>query len=184
MASKIYTRKGDRGETSLFGGGRVPKDALRVESFGTIDELNSLLGIIRSQELPDGIEKIIENVQNDLFVIGADLAAPHQNGKKLVIPRLKSRRVEKLEEYIDIVGEHLEELRSFILPGGVRPAAELHLARTVCRRAERLIVRLARSEKITTTILPYMNRLSDLLFILARRVNDMVDRHETEWPLK
>ncbi|MGD0338994.1 MAG: cob(I)yrinic acid a,c-diamide adenosyltransferase [Bacteroidota bacterium] len=184
MATKIYTKTGDRGETSLFGGERVPKDTLRVEAIGTIDELNSLLGIIRSQELPEEIEEIIGKIQNDLFVIGADLAARYQKGKKPSVPRLKPRRTEVLEKYIDTMGEHLVELRSFILPEGVRPAAELHFARTVCRRAERLIVRLSRSEKITATIIPYMNRLSDLLFILARRVNDIKDHHERVWPQK
>lgn len=184
MASKIYTKTGDAGETSLFGGRRVPKDALRVETFGTIDELNSLLGIIRSQELPDEIEEIIGSVQNDLFVIGADLATPYQRGEKPRIPRLKLRRIEVLEKYIDSIEKNLIELRSFILPGGVRPAAELHLARTVCRRAERLVVRLSRNEKITAAIIPFINRLSDLLFVLARRVNDTADHHETMWPQK
>jgi cob(I)alamin adenosyltransferase len=184
MASKIYTKTGDSGETSLFGGMRVPKDALRVEAYGNIDELNSLLGIIRSQELPEGMGDLIGNIQSDLFVMGADLATPHHRGKKPIFPRLTSRRVEVLEKYIDTTEEHLIELRSFILPEGVRPAAELHFARTVCRRAERLVVRLSRNEKITETIIPYLNRLSDLLFVLARRVNDNSDHREQLWPLK
>jgi cob(I)alamin adenosyltransferase len=184
MVSKIYTKTGDSGETSLFGGLRVPKDALRVEAYGTIDELNSLLGVIRSQELPEGIGDIIRNIQSDLFIIGADLATPHHKGKKTVFPRLTIRRVEVLEKYIDATERHLPELRSFILPEGVRPAAELHFARTVCRRAERLVVRLSRNEKITEAIIPYLNRLSDLIFILARRVNDSADHREQLWPLK
>ena len=184
MASKIYTKTGDSGETSLFWGARVPKDALRVEAYGTIDELNSLLGVIRSQELPVGIGDIIGNIQSDLFVIGADLASPFQKGKKPVFPRLKPRRVEILEKYIDTTEEHLIELRSFILPEGVRPAAELHFARTICRRAERIVVRLSRNEKINQSIIPYLNRLSDLLFVLARRVNDDADHRERLWPLK
>lgn len=184
MTSKIYTKTGDAGETSLFGGERVPKDTLRVEVIGTIDELNSLLGIIRAQELPEEVEEIIIRIQNDLFVIGADLSTPHKKGKNLHISRLKSRRTELLEKDIDTIEGRLAELRSFILPGGVRPAAELHFARTVCRRAERLIIRLSRSEKITTEIIPYINRLSDLLFVIARCVNDAADHHEIVWPQK
>jgi cob(I)alamin adenosyltransferase len=184
MVPKIYTKTGDSGETSLFGGKRVQKDSLRVEAFGTIDELNSILGMIRSQELPAGMGEIITKIQSDLFVIGADLATLHEQGKKPVIPRLTSRRVEVLEKYIDTTEEHLTELQSFILPEGVRSASELHFARTVCRRAERLVVRLSRSEKITGAIIPYLNRLSDLLFVLARRVNNTADHREQAWPSK
>ncbi len=179
---KIYTKTGDKGETSLFGGKRVPKDALRIETYGTVDELNSLLGVIRAMRVGQSVDRILEKTQNDLFILGADLAAP--NGKKLkssAVPRIGKSNISALEKAIDGIQPRLSPLREFILPGGTLAASYFHLARSVCRRAERLAVRLARAESISPQILAYLNRLSDLLFILARWVNYQAGAKEIVW---
>ncbi|MDD8017024.1 MAG: cob(I)yrinic acid a,c-diamide adenosyltransferase [Bacteroidota bacterium] len=177
---KIYTKTGDRGETGLFGGERVPKDALRIEAYGTVDELNSVLGIVRSLKPHRTIEKILAKVQNDLFVVGADLATP-KGKKNSVIPRIKNSHASSLEKIIDALEENLHPLKTFILPGGSVIASHLHFARTVCRRAERQAVRLSRNEDIGDAIIIYLNRLSDLLFVLARFANHCEDHAETKW---
>ncbi|MEX1274838.1 MAG: cob(I)yrinic acid a,c-diamide adenosyltransferase [Bacteroidota bacterium] len=177
---KIYTKTGDKGETSLFGGERVSKDALRIEAYGTVDELNSLLGVARSLKPGGGVGTILERIQNDLFILGADLATP-LSSSNTKIPRMELRHAEDLEPIIDSLEAKLRPLKAFVLPGGKPVGAHLHLARTVCRRGERLVVKLAKSENIGTVLIVYLNRLSDLLFVLARYANHLDGEQETEW---
>jgi cob(I)alamin adenosyltransferase len=176
----IYTKTGDRGDTSLFGGQRVPKDALRIEAYGTVDELNSVLGIVRSDNSGDEIDGILEQIQIQLFQLGADLATP-RSGKPARIRRIDAKDAQGLERIIDRLDGQLKPLKSFVLPGGSPIAARLHFARTVCRRAERIIVRLSRNEDIGEYITIYLNRLSDLLFVLARYANHSGKVPETKW---
>lgn len=165
--TKIYTRGGDKGETSRGDGKRVQKTDLRIAAYGTVDELNSLLGLaLAADELPDEFRPWLEQVQNDLFDVGADLSVPLSDERERL--RVQQSQVDRLEELCDVVNERLEPLKSFVLPGGGEAAARLHVARTVCRRAERTAVALAESEEASATALAYLNRLSDLLFILAR----------------
>ncbi len=177
---KIYTRTGDDGTTGLFGGRRVPKDDLRIETYGTVDELNALLGVARAQSPDADLDAILQTIQEELFLLGADLATPidQQNPS---VPRMEKERTAGLERMIDRTEQTLEPLRFFILPGGHPCAAHLHHARTVCRRAERLAVRLAAREPLNPAILPYLNRLSDLLFVLARAANRSAGRAEIRW---
>jgi cob(I)alamin adenosyltransferase len=174
---RIYTRGGDLGETSLGDGRRVPKDDPRIEAYGTIDELGALLGVVRTLELPQGFDGWLGRIQNDLFDLGADLAVPEQERSDRESERERTRlrvtgeQVTWLEQRCDEVNEGLEPLRSFVLAGGTPAAAQLHLARTVARRAERLVVGLAAREPVNPQALAYVNRLSDLLFILARAAN-------------
>jgi len=165
---KIYTKTGDDGTTGLFGGGRVRKDDARVDAYGTVDELNSVIGISRALSLGKMAEEILEHVQVDLFALGAELATVPGKEEKLPMERLDARDAERLEHAIDAAEVGLPALTNFILPGGSSQAAALHHARTVCRRAERGIIALggARGELVI-----YLNRLSDLLFVLARREN-------------
>ena len=158
---KIYTKKGDQGNTSLFGGGRVSKDAVRIEAYGTVDELNSLLGLTRSFKPHDSIDTILHSVQNDLFILGADLATP-AGKKNSSVPRLTNDHITALEISIDRLDGQLPVLTTFVLPGGSVVASLLHNARSVCRRAERQIVRLSHKENIGQIVTSYMNRLSDL----------------------
>jgi cob(I)alamin adenosyltransferase len=159
--SKIYTRTGDKGTTGLGDGSRVDKDSLRVETFGTVDELNSLVGLVLTSELDDVIRDCLTRTQHELFDLGGELCMP---GYTLV----PETCVDQLETDLDRFNEHLPPLKDFILPGGSESAARCHLARTVCRRAERLMVSLAKVEDINEVSLRYLNRLSDLLFVLAR----------------
>ena len=175
--TRIYTRGGDAGETSLGDGSRVPKTDPRIEAYGTVDELNSLLGLALSGGLPDEFRPWLERVQNDLFDLGADLSVPLEDERERL--RVTAEQVERLEELCDLVNERLEPLKSFVLPGGTEAAAQLHVARAVCRRAERLAVALAAEHAVNPTALAYLNRLSDLLFILARAAN--AGSHEPLW---
>lgn len=171
--SRIYTGSGDSGETGLGDGSRVPKDHPRVAAYGTVDELNAVLGIVATViRNHDGhnLLSMLREIQNDLFDLGADLCMP-ERAKTADSIRIDPDRPKQLEEWIDEYNTGLEPLRSFILPGGTEAAAWLHLARTVCRRAERLVVTLQRSEEVNRQILIYLNRLSDLFFVLARRCN-------------
>jgi cob(I)alamin adenosyltransferase len=173
---RIYTRGGDLGETSLGDGRRVPKDDPRIGACGTVDELGAVLGIARASGLPDGFDPWLARIQNDLFDLGADIAVPGQPERDAAHPersrlRIVAEQVEWLEARCDEVNETLEPLRSFVLAGGTPAAAGLHLARTVARRAERELVGLARREPVNPQALAYLNRLSDLLFILARAAN-------------
>jgi cob(I)alamin adenosyltransferase len=179
---KIYTRTGDQGETSLFGGPRVSKDVLRLEACGTVDELNSLLGAARAATLPEDLDRLLDRLQNELFELGAELAAvdPIARGTRTLGPP----HVGALEASIDHYQAGLPELRQFILPGGTPAAAQLHVARTVCRRAERRLVSLLRSdgpEQVSSTLITYLNRLGDLLFVLARAANAMAGREDMAW---
>lgn len=183
---KIYTRTGDRGETTLLGGERVRKNDARVEAFGAVDELNACLGLAIALD-PDGLADPdqMQALQDDLFTIGARLASadPAAASRKGTIPLLDTgRRVTELEEWIDALDAELPELASFILPGGSALGAQLHVCRTVCRRTERAIVRLATEQPdLDEIVLPYMNRLSDLLFTLARYCNARADESESPW---
>lgn len=174
--NRIYTRAGDGGRTQLVGGERRKKHDLRIESYGTVDELNAAIGIARLHTGGDAeLDAVLARIQNDLFDLGADLATPPREASK---PREDLRvlasQVDRLEGEIDAMNEGLEPLRSFVLPGGTPAAANLHLARTVCRRAERLVVALAEKpeETVAPELIRYLNRLSDLLFVAARHAND------------
>lgn len=177
---KIYTKTGDQGETSLYGGRRVGKDDVRIEAYGTVDELNAQLGVVRSLPLPQGTDELLERLQNELFVLGADLATPadQRSGK---VRRIVAEDVARLEQDIDRLEIGLPELRSFILPSGSPAGSALHVARTVCRRAERRTVRLVREASLDRLPVIYLNRLADLLFVLARRVNHDLGSPETPW---
>ena len=170
LLTKIYTRGGDKGETSLGGGARVPKYSLRVDSMGAVDETNSAIGCARLHTSGE-IDAMLSRIQNDLFDLGADLATP-EDIKKETSLRITSDQVKRLETEIDLLNEALEPLNSFVLPGGSRAAAQLHLARTLARRAERVMVNLGTSELLSEPSLHYINRLSDHLFVAARTLND------------
>ena len=177
---KIYTKSGDQGETSLLGGQRVPKDALRIEAYGTVDELNSALGIARAQKPSAEVDQILGLIQSDLFILGADLAASGEKRSSAVQP-LGRGPVERLEQTIDALDARLSPLTTFIIPGGSPLAAQLHLARTICRRAERHVVRLSKSEKVDPLCTMYLNRLSDTLFVVARYANHVEGVREIPW---
>jgi cob(I)alamin adenosyltransferase len=180
---KIYTKTGDDGTTSLFSGGRVSKHHLRVEAYGTVDELNSHIGVVRVQQptLPTG--EMLFTVQEHLFRLGADLATP-MDAKAEWLVRITPQEIEWVEYRIDQLDEHLEPLKNFILPGGTLAAAHLHVARTVCRRAERLVVALAEHEAINNNALIYLNRLSDWFFIAARYENKQANISESKWTVR
>ena len=179
---RIYTGGGDQGETGLFGGGRVAKDDARVEAYGTVDELNAALGLARAAGLPEDVDPIVGRVQGELFVLGADLATPESSrARDEQVVRLDRGIVAALEADIDRCEEKLPALTTFILPGGAPGGAALHLARTISRRAERRLVRLARETDISDQTLPYLNRLSDLLFVLARLANLRAVSPEAPW---
>jgi len=177
---KIYTKTGDGGDTSLFGGQRVPKDALRIEAYGTVDELNSVLGIALADGPEEEIRSVLLQIQHRLFGLGADLATPRSVTRKH-IKRIEPRDALWLEREIDRFEKLLKPLHSFILPGGSHLAAHLHFARTVCRRAERVVVRLSRNEDIGEGMTMFLNRLSDLLFVLARYANERAEIPEIRW---
>lgn len=179
---KIYTKTGDKGETSLFGGQRVWKDDLRINAYGTIDELNSLIGTVVYEIKNEEQKEVLKSIQNDLFTLGSDLAAPiDKENKTFTIPRVDEKFALRLEELIDLYDKQLPELRNFILPGGSKVAALLHVARSVCRRAERETVALSKQVEIGSHIVKYLNRLSDLLFVLARYDNHTSGTPEQIW---
>jgi len=180
---KIYTRSGDQGETGLFGGGRVSKSNVRVEAYGAVDELNASLGMALALDLDEEIASHLTPVQHDLFSIGASLATPgaEDRSARAVTPPLPLGRIQEMEGWIDASTRETPPLRSFILPGGTREAAALHLARTVCRRAERAVVRLGQAESIDGEVVRYLNRLSDLLFVHARLQNHRKGAAEVVW---
>ena len=187
---KLYTKRGDAGLTDLYGGQRVGKDHLRVEAYGTVDELNSLLGLVLSGGgLPDGFDAVLGNVQSRLFEIGSDLATPAADGGSSPaqraraggVPRVDAEAVADLETQIDRACAELPAMRHFILPGGSELSARLHVARTVCRRAERTCVALTHHEPIGEQVIVYLNRLSDLLFALARRANLAAGIDDVPW---
>lgn len=183
MAPKIYTKTGDDGHTGLFGGGRVEKDHVRVEAYGDVDELNAVIGVARAVDMMPRVDEILAPIQRDLFSIGALLATPHpeKHKEQLEKARLSDRRIAQLEQAIDDCEEELEPLKAFILPGGTAKASALHVARTVCRRAERSVITLQRTDAVPQIIVVYLNRLSDLLFVLARVANKRAGAGEVTW---
>ncbi len=180
---KIYTKTGDKGDTGLFGGGRVPKDDPRVEAYGDVDELNAVIGMARAIEPLPRIDELLVPMQRDLFSIGALLATPDLDKmhKHLAKANIDDRRIRELEQAIDDCDRDLEPLKAFIIPGGSKKGAMLHVARTVCRRAERRVVHLQREVEIPELVVIYLNRLSDLLFTLARLANVLTGAGEVTW---
>jgi cob(I)alamin adenosyltransferase len=178
---KIYTKTGDGGTTGLFGGARVRKDDPRVEAYGTVDELNAVIGLARAAGAPDDVDAVLAGVQEDLFVIGAELATVAGKEEKLPMALLGEPRSNLLEHAIDRMEETLPPLTSFVMPGGSPAGAQLHQARTVCRRAERRILSAAEHTPIRSDILVYLNRLSDFLFVAARRANHVAGTPDVPW---
>jgi cob(I)alamin adenosyltransferase len=181
MATKIYTKTGDDGTTGLFGGGRVAKDSARIEAYGNVDELDSVIGLCASAPSYDWLTTMLHSIQEKLFVLGADLATPLETRSNYDIPRIEESDATQLEHEIDEQVSALPPLKHFILPGGTELASRLHLARTVCRRAERSLVHLASLEEIGKHDVIFLNRLSDLLFVLARRANQLAGINDIEW---
>ena len=184
---KIYTKTGDTGTTALFGGTRVPKHHIRIESYGTVDELNSHLGLIRDQEIDNHYKDILIHIQDRLFTVGAILATDPEkailkNGKeRLNIPKISSENIERLEYEMDTMNEALPTMTHFVLPGGHQTVSFCHIARCVCRRAERLTSALNEIEAIEPNALIYLNRLSDYLFVLARKLSHDLQANEIKW---
>jgi cob(I)alamin adenosyltransferase len=179
---KIYTKTGDKGETGLFGGERVSKDSLRISAYGTIDELNSFIGYAITEIKDESIKGNLSKIQNYLFTVGSDLATPDTDkNAKLKIQRTPESFYKEIEKMIDNYDAQLEELRNFILPGGSKGAALLHICRTVCRRAEREVVALKNSVTIGENIIIFLNRLSDLFFVLSRFENKVSNHPDTIW---
>jgi cob(I)alamin adenosyltransferase len=176
--TKIYTRGGDAGETSLGDGSRVSKLDGRIEAFGAVDELNAAIGVVLAGDVPEALRPVLARVQNELFDVGADLSVPAAVEGRL---RVEQSMVDRLEQDCDRFNADLPELRSFVLPGGTEAAARLHVARTVCRRAERDALRAAATQELGPHVLAYLNRLSDLLFILARAANALAGASEPLW---
>ncbi|HEX7918947.1 MAG TPA: cob(I)yrinic acid a,c-diamide adenosyltransferase [Gemmatimonadales bacterium] len=180
---KIYTKTGDSGETGLFGGGRVAKDHIRVAAYGDVDELNSAIGVARATQPVQFSDDLLESIQRDLFALGGHLATPHPEKvrKALEKAELSDARVQLFEKTMDEADAELPPLKAFVLPAGTPKAAALHLARTVCRRAERSVVALAHEEEVEELFLVYLNRLSDLLFTLARLANHRDGKGDVTW---
>jgi cob(I)alamin adenosyltransferase len=184
---KIYTKTGDGGTTALFGGTRVPKHHIRIQSYGTLDELNSWLGMLRDQGLAPGHDAFLLEIQDRLFTAGAMLATEPEKAKtksgkeRLQIPKLTPADVEALEAEIDALNDALPPLTNFLLPGGPTPVSTCPLARTVCRRAERMTTLLAEQSEVSEVVLAYLNRLSDYLFVLARKLSSEVQAKEIRW---
>ena len=183
IGMKIYTKTGDEGDTGLFGGGRVPKDDPRVDAYGEVDELNSTIGVARAAGPVALFDELLESIQRDLFAIGGQLASPDPEKVRKALEKagLSEERVAVMERAIDEADRELPPLTAFVLPGGSAKAAALHLARTVCRRAERSIVGLSRDTAVPPLFVVYLNRLSDLLFTLARLANHREGVQETKW---
>ena len=179
--TKVYTRTGDDGSTALTSGRRVPKDSLRVETYGTIDELSSHLGVARSIGLSELCEARMRRIQNQLFHLGAEVSYPPEEREGRDFPGIEQRHVDELESLADQLMAELDPLENFVLPGGARVGAELHVARTVCRRAERCLVSLARDETVSPESVSYLNRLSDLLFVMARYENHKAGSRDLLW---
>lgn len=184
---KIYTKTGDKGATSLFGGTRVSKDNLRIEAYGTVDELNAYIGLIKDQSIAEELTSQLHKIQHDLFTLGAMLATPPEketlkSGKdRLNIPKIESNSIAFLEKQIDLMNESLPPMTHFILPGGHTTVSFCHIARCICRRAERRSVSLHEQEAISENILQYLNRLSDYLFVLARKLTQDLNAQEVKW---
>lgn len=180
MTFKIYTKTGDKGETSLIGGVRVPKYHLRIESYGTVDELNSYIGLVKDMITNAHAKEVLYEIQDRLFTIGSVLASDPEKAK-MKIPDLHGTDVELLEKEMDAMDENLPELRSFILPGGHPAVSTAHVARCICRRAERLVVHLSNESQVPEIIAVYLNRLSDYLFVLSRKIATDFNVDEIPW---
>jgi cob(I)alamin adenosyltransferase len=178
--TKIVTRTGDDGTTGLAGGGRISKDSARIWAIGTVDELSSAIGLARALRADPDVDVRLREIQNDLFNLGAELATPADKFKK-GMPQIEKSHVAGLEELVQELSKELGPLKEFILPGGSPTGAQLHVARTICRRAERFCVRMRKEEKIGELVVPYLNRLSDALFMLARWSNQKSGVKETYW---
>jgi cob(I)alamin adenosyltransferase len=178
---KIYTKTGDDGTTGLYGGARVGKDDARVEAYGTVDETNAVIGVARAAGLAPEIDGVLARVQQDLFVIGAELACVAGKEDKLGMPLIGDTDIQRLEAAIDAAEAGLAPLKSFVLPGGTAGAAALHQARTTCRRAERRLLTASRATSVRGELSVYLNRLSDLLFVLARRANQLAGVPDVPW---
>ncbi|MBJ6759546.1 cob(I)yrinic acid a,c-diamide adenosyltransferase [Myxococcaceae bacterium JPH2] len=178
---KIYTKSGDAGETGLFGGGRVAKDDARVDAYGEVDELNATLGMARGFSLPPDLDALLQRIQDQLFTVGSVLATPTGTKASSYIPELKASWAEDMEHAIDRFEEELPKMTHFILPGGTQAAAALHLGRTVCRRCERRSVPLVREGDVPASVVVYLNRLSDLLFVMARLANHRAGVPDVKW---
>lgn len=181
MAFKIYTKTGDKGQTSLWGGARVPKHHIRIESYGTVDELNSYIGVVRDHLENEELRGQLKDIQDRLFTLGSILATDPEKVDKVKTPDLYEKDVEQLESWIDEMEEGLPELKNFILPGGHPAVSFAHVARTVSRRAERLAVALNEIEPILDIALHYLNRLSDYLFVLGRKIGHLLGAEEVVW---
>lgn len=179
--TKIYTRTGDDGTTALGSRRRVPKDAWRVQAYGTVDELNAVLGVALAHGLSPRLAQVVPAIQNELFHLGSDLCFPEEDKIEFQIPQMEARHIDALEALIDELSAAVGPLQNFILPGGSAASAHLHLARTVCRRAEREVITLAREEGVGPYVLPYLNRLSDALFVMARYENLQAGVPEPLW---
>jgi cob(I)alamin adenosyltransferase len=179
--NRVYTRAGDDGTTALGGGQRVPKDSLRIEAYGTVDELNSVIGVAVAAGLHASLRPAFFVIQQVLFNLGSDLCILEADKERMPVPRIEPRHVEGLEGWIDEWNEQLEPLKSFVLPGGDLAAAQLHVARTVCRRAERLTIALSREEPVGELVVAYLNRLSDLLFVASRYQAKLSGHGDTLW---
>lgn len=177
---KIYTKKGDKGQTSLIGGTRVPKSSIRIESYGTVDELNSYLGLVRDQEIDKEYIRQILEIQDRLFTIGSHLASDPEKAK-MKIPGLFDQDIINLEHWMDEMDKELPEMRSFVLPGGHTTVSHTHVARCICRRAERIIVDLGSQDHVEEIVPQYMNRLSDYLFVLSRKLTQDLGVEESPW---
>ncbi|HLL02415.1 MAG TPA: cob(I)yrinic acid a,c-diamide adenosyltransferase [Myxococcaceae bacterium] len=178
---KIYTKTGDAGETGLFGGGRVSKDDERVDAYGEVDELNATLGLARGFSVPGELDGLLQRLQDQLFTVGAVLATPLDTKASAHIPQLKPEWVEAMEKAIDGFETELPKMTHFILPGGSQASSALHLARTVCRRAERRVVPMLREGKVPAEVGVFLNRLSDLLFVMARVANHRAGVPDVKW---
>ena len=177
---KIYTKTGDKGQTSLIGGTRVSKGYIRIHSYGTVDELNSYIGLLRDQQVNESRKDLLKEIQDRLFTIGASLASD-PNKSKMKIPDLKEEDITLLEREIDNMNEELPDLKAFILPGGAIPVSYCHIARCVCRRAERHVIELQEKEFVAELVVMYLNRLYDYLFVLARKMGSELKVEEITW---
>ncbi len=176
---KIYTKSGDTGETSLFGGQRLPKSHFRIEAYGTVDELNSYVGLIRDNTADDNVRNLLKTIQNTLFTIGSHLAT--ENSHSPHVPEIKDADIEVLEKAMDAMDSELPALRNFILPGGHTTVSFCHVARCVCRRAERRVVALSQDAEVSPILIRYLNRLSDYFFVLARKLAQDLNAEEVVW---
>ncbi len=179
-AMKIYTKTGDKGQTSLIGGTRVPKYHIRIEAYGTVDELNSYIGLIRDQQIDEHSKQILIEIQDRLFTIGSSLASDPEKSK-MKIPDLKEEDITLLENEMDKMNETLPEMRSFVLPGGHTTVSFCHIARCVCRRSERLTIHLSENSVVSNIVIKYLNRLSDYLFMLSRKFTQDLHAQEIPW---